>query len=1051
MRQIVRWLPLILLLCIPKTLLFAQTRDVRFQRLSIEQGLSQSSVFAITQDKKGFMWFATQDGLNRYDGYSFTHFEHDDDDSSSLSDNYVNVLLVDQTGTLWAGTRGGGLDRYIPQTGHFVRYRYSPTNSHSLSNDEVRCLFEDRSGVLWIGTTNGLNRYDRSSDSFERYTHGSSNAKSIPAGLVQSLFEDHDGNFWVGMLGSLCHLDRTTGQFSSVQLPVPGVLSIWITEDNDRNMWVAMQNDLYVYRDNHWMPASNKLKVHSPLLARVILNDSQGFIWFGADNGLKRFDSHSGRTIAYFNDPADPLSLSGNSVLSLYEDRKGILWIGTYDGIDKYAPAQFKFQHVKWGFGQVQTGGWNKVRSFAEDNTGRIWVATQAGLMTFDRRTNALTRVVNDSWYTPSNNLRLIWSLLEDRQSNQPAIWVGTNGQGLIRLVAGSSGSYTFTKYLPKPGNSRSLSGPSPVVLNETRDGTLWVGTLWEGLNRFDRKSRKFTRYVSDPANPRSISGNEIWALCEDRAGCLWIGTAGEGLNKFDVGKEIFTRFRHDPNNALSLSDDKVTTIVEDSARILWIGTYTGLNRFDPKTGTFEHFTTRDGLPNNVVYGIVDDQNGSLWLSTNNGLSRFTISTRAFRNYDAGDGLQSNEFNHGASYRCRDGTLLFGGVNGFNLFSPDNLVQDTNVPAVVLTDFRIFNKSVQPSASDSRMTTDISDASSLELSYKDAVFSFGFAALEFTNPEKNRYAYIMEGFDKDWVLSGSKREASYTNLDPGKYVFRVKASNSDGVWNETGTSVAITIAPPFWNSWWFRSIIVLAFLSVGPLVYFTRVNALQKKQVIQQEFSRQLIESQEAERKRVASELHDSIGQDLLVIKNKLLLGLQSHEQRQSEVTDFRDAIDYVSNSLKHVREISRNLRPVQLDQIGLTAALESLIETVAESSQIRSSMAIQNVDNLLTKEGEINLFRIVQESLNNILKHSHASILGVELKKTDGFLHLMIDDNGTGMRPHSGDQNRPQGLGLIGMQERARILGGELHVESAEGKGTCIQLGIPIPEEKNG
>lgn len=1028
---------------------FAQEGDIRFQRLSTPQGLSQSSVFSITQDHKGFLWFATQDGINKYDGYSFTHFEHEDNDSTSLSDNYVNVLLEDHTGTLWAGTRGGGLDRFLPATGRFARYRSDPHDTHSLNNDEVRCLYEDRSGILWIGTTGGLDRYDRSTNSFVQYVHDVSDKNSISAGLVQCIFEDRNDNFWVGMLGALALLDRSTGKFSTVRLPVPGILCNWLAQDDDGNLWVAMQNGVYLYRTGVWTPASEKISLRSPIIARVLLKGRNGSIWFGADNGLNRYDPRSGIVNTYVNDPANPLSLNGNSVLSLFEDRQGILWVGTYDGIGKYAPVQFKFRHVRCATDQTPGGGWNKIRSFCEDASGKIWVATQDGLMTYDRRTNVLSRISNDSWYTPSNNLRLLWSVLADRTGPRQAIWVGTNGQGLIRLVQGKSGEYT--KYLPRPGDPNSLSGPSPTALCETRDGTLWVGTLWEGLNRFNRSTGTFTRFVNDPANPRSISGNEIWTICEDRQGFLWIGTAGEGLNRLDVAHGVFTRYRHDPNDQRSLSDDKVTGIVEDTAGTLWIGTYTGLNRFDPQTGSFGHIIARDGLPNNVIYGIVDDRSGRLWLSTNDGLSRFDVATRNFRNYDAGDGLQSNEFNHGAAFRCRDGEILFGGVNGFNVFSPADLIEDANIPTVVLTDFKVFNKSVGPFAGDRRLTTNINDADVLRLSYKDAVLTFDFAALEFTNPEKNRYAYRMDGFDKDWVMSGSKREATYTNLDPGRYEFRVKAANGDGVWNEKGASIAIVISPPYWETWWFRSVAILMFLSIGPFIYYRRVTTLKKKQSLQEEFSRRLIESQEAERKRVSAELHDSIGQDLLVIKNKLLLGLQAGLQTKESSKDFEEAVDHVSNSIKHVREISRNLRPVQLDQIGLTAALESAIETAADSAQLQSTVQIDNIDNLLTKEEEINIFRIVQESLNNILKHSQATELKVTLAGTKKTIALEIEDNGRGISASRYRQRHGDGLGLSSMSERARILGGTLRIDSAGGKGTRVLFTLPMEGRRRG
>ena len=456
-----------------------QQKDIRFQRLSLEQGLSQSSVFAIAQDQKGFMWFATQDGLNRYDGYSFAHFSHDDHDSASLSDNYVNALLEDREGNLWAGTRGGGLDRYLREAGKFARYRAHPGDSHSLSNDEVRCLYEDRAGTIWIGTTNGLDRYDRSNDSFVRFNHDLSNRQSLPAPLVESLFEDGAGNFWVGMLGALARLDRGTGVFTSVALPVPGALCVWIAEDDAGRLWVALQNELYVYESGRWIPASRILHSNKPILARRILHDRNRTMWFGADEGLHYYEHHVATIGSLVNDPSNPRSLSGNSILSLYEDREGILWVGTYDGIDKYAPAEFKFRHVKWNASEVRNVGWNKIRSFSEDRTGRIWVVTQEGLMTYDDRTGGLTRIRNDDWYSPSNNLRLLWSLLEDRQSASPMLWVGTNGQGLIRLEPNQHGGSKYVKYLPKSGDPHSLSGPSPVTLYQTRDGTVWVGTLW--------------------------------------------------------------------------------------------------------------------------------------------------------------------------------------------------------------------------------------------------------------------------------------------------------------------------------------------------------------------------------------------------------------------------------------------------------------------------------------------------------------------------------------------------------------------------------------------
>jgi signal transduction histidine kinase/ligand-binding sensor domain-containing protein len=1023
--------------------------DIRFQRLSLERGLSQSTIFSIAQDRKGFMWFATQDGLNRYDGYVFIRFGHDDLDSTSLSDNYVNAVLEDRTGSLWAGTRGGGLNRYSAGIRGFLHYRTNPANAHSLSHDEVRCLFEDRNGALWVGTSDGLNRYDAPSDNFTRYRRTASGGGNPPGNIIDCLFEDRNGILWVGLQGVLAQFDRTTGHFSEIRLPDQGALCTSIFEDDNGILWVAAQDQLYLLVNKRLVPASRALSVPAPLLARRILKDGSGRIWFGADDGLRLYDKNTGRITSLRNDPTNPRGLSGNSVLSLFEDRQGIIWVGTYDGINKYAPAEFKFRHVKWSSAEVRTVGWNKIRSFAEDKRGTIWVATQEGLMTYDRRNDRLERFATDLSAGPAAATRLVWSLLEDIDDPQAALWVGTNGQGLVHLRTNRSGAAEITRYLPRVGNVRSISGPSPVALHRMRNGDLWAGTLWEGLNRFDRKAKTFTRYVNDPDDPASISGNEIWALCEDKRGFLWVGTAGEGLNRLDVSTGKFLRFRHDPLNPRSLSDDKVLSIIEDRNGILWIGTYAGLNRFDPSTDTFEHFTVRNGLPNDVVYGIVEDRKGNLWLSTNKGLSRFTPATREFRTFDAADGLQSNEFNHGAAYRCRDGSILFGGVDGFNIVFPDSLMENRNVPAVVLTDFKIFNKPVIPSTNEKRLTTDIADAQSISLSFEDAVLSFGFAALEYTNSAKNQYAYRMEGFDGDWVHAGSRREATYTNLDPGIYTFRVKAANGDGVWSSTTASLVITISPPFWQTWWFRFAIILGFLSIGPIIYYRRVSGLKKKQITQQQFSHRLLEEQERERQRIAGELHDSLGQDLLVVKNRASLGLRASGRTRKAKEQFEEISQIVSRTLQDVRRISHNLRPYQLDRLGLSDTLRSAVQNVESSFKIRIKTHVDPLDNLLPPEAEINVFRIVQEGLNNIVKHSAAKEAEISVTRTNGLLVIRIRDNGKGF--HAGETTAPgaHSFGLTGIHQRVHLLGGTCVVTSAPRRGTLIDIAIPLQRDK--
>jgi len=1030
--------------------IFAQSQDLEFERISLQQGLSQTSVFSIVQDRQGFLWFGTQDGLNKYDGYKFTVYHRDILDTTSLSDNYITVLYVDRSGTLWTGTKGGGLNRFVSRTQQFVHYRHDPADSTSLSSDEVVCICEDRAGILWIGTPNGLNKFDRSVGVFIHYSKDGTGDHILSNNYVQTLYEDGAGVLWIGMIDGSAALDAEGKISAQVHSGVRASLYDSFAEVNHGEILAATPQDILHYDHGRWKSADDLLAVREKIPAHILLRSVSGPLWAGSNDGLYRIDASHHATSHYIHDASNAHSLSGNAVLSLFEDRAGILWVGTYEGINKYAPRRNRFRHVSWLGDEPHNIEWNKVRAFTEDSAGMLWIATQQGLALYDPSSDELTRMSERYPIPKSGGTDLIWSLTAERNTSLPVIWVGTNGNGLIKLEARRHDGLinpAYTNYVHRDDDPRSLSGNVIFSLTESHSGELWIGTLLEGLDKFDTKTGVFTRFKNDPSNPKSIGHNEIWSLCEDHEGVLWIGTAGGGLNRYDERSKSFDHFVNDRGDPNSLSDNKVLSIIEDHINQLWVGTYAGLNRFDSGSRTFTRYNMKDGLPDDVIYAIEEDKSGFLWLSTNKGLSKFDARTEKFRNYDAGDGLQSDEFNHGAAFKSRNGDLYFGGINGFNVFQPDSIRDNPTIPQLVFTDIKVFDKSLSPSQTEERISKYISESDEIHLSYKDNVFSLSFAALEYTNPAKNNYAYIMEGFDKDWRYAGPQHEATYTNLDPGAYTFRVKASNNDGVWNEAGASVRIFVAPPFWQTWWFRMLGIICFLSAGPVIYLRRVAKLKREKMIQQEFSRQLIDSQETERKRIAGELHDSIGQDLLIIKNKLLLGLQSAGNSGAQESEVRQAIDFVSRSLKNVREISRNLRPVQLDQLGLTAALESIIETVSESTQIQAEMRFDNVDNLLDKQSEINFFRIVQECLNNILKHSGATKFVVEIRKLEKNLELCIADNGRGILAAAPEK---RGFGLSSMSERARILGGELHVQPSPGGGTRVSLTIPLPKENH-
>lgn len=1012
---------------------------IRFERLSLEQGLSQTSVFSIAQDRQGFMWFATQDGLNRYDGYSFLVFRHDPLDSTSLSDNYITAVVAEENGDLWVGTRGGGLNRFVASTGTFLRYR-SNADFASISNDNVRCLALDGSGGVWIGTGNGLNHFDPATGVFKRYVKHGGHGTGIPSEIVESLYRDRYGIVWVGMLRGFGRIDPGTMEFTPIPLPRGLSLVTDITEDQEGTLWIGGQDYLFTFRNGTWEHASRRIRTASPTFARKVLVDSKQDVWFGFDGGLTRYRPRQGAFSVFHHNATNPESLTGNSVLSLFEDRTGSIWIGTYDGISKYTPAKFKFDHIAWSIADVPVTGWNKVRGFCEDKTGTVWVATQEGLGTYDRR--GLERFSTESWYSGLDGTRLLWTLHEDERSPFPTIWVGTNGLGVVKLEIPAGGAPRIRRYAAR-GRDGATMGGSVVAIEETADGSIWAGSHWDGLFRFDKRTGSFTRYRHDPLDSTSLSSNEIWALHEDRNGVLWVGTGGGGLNRMDMTKGSFTRYIHDPRFPATISDNKVLAMEEGEDGFLWIGTYGGLNRFDPSTGLFKHYSIADGLPNSVIYGVVNDQQGNLWLTTNKGLSKFTIATESFRNYDAGDGLQSNEFNHGAAFRSREGEIYIGGVGGFNVFRPEQIIENTNIPAVVFTDIKVFHASLVPSPEEHRIDKPASQVDELRLSYADAVFSIEFAALEFTNPLKNQYAYKLEGFDEEWRPAGFRREAVYTNLDPGQYVFRVKASNSDGVWNETGASLRIFVSPPFWGTWWFRALIILGFLSIGPYIYFRRVGDLKRKQAAQQEFSRRLLEQQERERQRIAGELHDSLGQDLLVVKNRAKLGLRSSHRNKKAKEQFEEISGIVTKTLQGVREISHNLRPYQLDRLGLGDTLRSVLETIRSTSAIRIKEQIDDIDSLLPPDAEINVFRIIQEGMNNILKHSGAKEAEIIVARREGRLTIRMKDNGRGFS--TAEKSGMPTFGLAGIHQRVGLLGGTCVIHSIPGRGTTIDISIPV------
>ncbi len=814
--------------------------DIKFEHLY--EGLSQKSVLCISQDSKGFMWFGTYDGLHRYDGYKIKIYKSEIGNPYSLSNNKVRFIYEDRGGILWIGT-DGGLNQFDREKERFIHYKHDPHDPHSLSSDMVQWICEDTAGVLWIGTYYaGLNRFDPKTKQFTRYVHNPKDSRSIINDLVSCVYIDKSGNLWAATFDGLERFDREKNLFIHYQHDPNNPHSLSdnnpyrIYEDRYGVLWIGSLGGGLDRFDRekgefiHYRNSSDDPSSLSHDIIRSICEDHSGSLWIGTDGGLNRFDRGTGRFIHYRNNPNDPFSLSNNLVLFIYEDRSGTLWIGNdYGGLNKFDRGTANFAHYRKDPNNSNSLSSDVIYSMHETNDGgekTLWIGTQGGgLNKYNRGKNLFTHYQSDPGDTNSivdNNVRTI---LEDRSG---MLWIGTNS-GLCQFDRTKK---KFIRYTTDPNNPYSLSNNVVFSICEDRSGFIWVGTYGGGLNRFDRKKNRFTRYLADHQNPNSLSDNFVWSVYEDRSGTLWAGTENGGLDQFDRENNQFIHYQADPIDPNSLTSNKILCLHEDYSGTLWIGTTDGLNKFDRDHKLFSHYRVVDGLPSNTIQSILEDDHGNLWLGTQEGLSKFTPGTKRTRNFTVSNGLQSNEFGVNACFKSRSGELYFGGINGFNVFYPDSIKSNPYIPPIVITDFQIFNKSVFAGKEiDGHLILEksITETKEIKLSYKENVFLFEFASLHFASPDNNQYAYKMEGFDEEWNhTDAGRRIATYTNLNSGEYVFRVKGSNSDGVWNENGASIRIIITPPFWQTLWFK--IILAVIIAGCIFWIYKWREMIAKQ-----------------------------------------------------------------------------------------------------------------------------------------------------------------------------------------------------------------------------
>jgi ligand-binding sensor domain-containing protein/signal transduction histidine kinase len=820
----------------------AQTRDIKFEHLY--EGLSSSSVRCILKDSKGYMWFGTYYGLNKYDAYGFKTYKYDQKDPRSLSGNRISCIFEDHEGILWVGTYLEGLNAFDRETDSFVHYRNNPNDPASLSSDFICTIFEDSKGNLWIGTLyGGLNLFERSTKTFKHFQKNPADKNSLQNNDIFSIIEDHDGKLWIGTNGGGIHLfDPESKSFTYFKYTSDNPVNLnahnfgkILKEDKNGNIWIGTGGEgIWLFnKDKHtfknYSCSGKKQGLTHQIVTDIFLNEN-GNLWIATDGGGINVLDPVNETYTYIqNDPDDNNSISNNQVYTIYKDDQGIIWIGNYNGaINIYNKNLSKFALYRQSNRNKNSLSFKSVLSFCEDYEGKIWIGTDGGgLNLFDRQKNLFKHFKHDEKNPNSIGGNAITKVYEDKRKN---LWIGTYAAGLIRYDRKRN---RFISYLNNPADDRTINSNNVWAIFEDSRNNLWIGTLDGGLNLYDRDKNTFRHYMHQEGDENSISNNTLMVIYEDKKGNLWIGTEGGGLNKFNRDTQKFTRYVHNPDQPASIPNNDVKSILEDSDNNLWIGTAGGgLSLLDRETDKFKTITVEDGLPSNAILAMIEDDQHNLWLSTNNGLCKFSPQKNTFRSYDISDGLQSNEFNYSAFLKSSKGELYFGGLNGFNVFNPAEIADNTHVPPVYITDFLIFNKPQSLICKGSPLQKDISETCQITLSYKQSVFSFEFAALNFTSPNKNQYAYKLEGFEDNWNYIGNRRIATYTNIDPGEYIFRVKASNNDRIWNDEGDYLSIKITPPVWQTWWFRMLAAMAIVFLAYGIYRIRVRSIKRQKEI---------------------------------------------------------------------------------------------------------------------------------------------------------------------------------------------------------------------------
>jgi len=1052
----------------------AQPRRLQFIHLTADEGLSSSVVTSVIQDHEGFMWIGTTEGLDRYDGFNFFVYRKNPEDSSSLQDNRIRTIFEDHNKNLLIGTQSG-LCQYDRDRDEFINYSVAKSSPLREIDCVISKIAEDSSGNLWLATNLGLIFFDRIKNKIIQYKNEPGNPESLSFDFVETVLIDKYKRLWVSTRKGLNLFNPEKGTFKQISGGASGkedisnIFFLDMAEDPDGDLWIGSTEGLFFLKNSpevknisfiHYQHDKNDKNSLSINQVKSLYIDDLGDLWIGTENGgIDLFDRKSKKFWHYRTDDYDPMSLNNESIQAIYQDKTGNLWVGTFSGglnlALKNRDAIIHYQNLP---GAPSSLSHNTITCFLEDHRGQIWIGTDGGgFNLFEMGINRFLRFKTDNSLLSSNAILCMLEKPDDQ------LWLGTWAGGLVHFDLKKNSMTTLTT------KNSHIQDNNIFAIAEGDNDDLWLGSFEHGLIHYQIKENKFKEYT--PRNSGLVN-SMITRLVKLSKGRLLIGTPN-CFQIFSPEDDHFITFIPDPKDENSLSNSIITDIFVENDSCIWIGTLDGLNKFNPNDRSFKVYYEKDGLPNSVIKGVILDNSGTLWVTTNKGICRFDYKKGKSKTFTKEDGVQGNEFSRGSILKTKSGSIFVGGTKGFNIIYPDKIVQNKSIPDVLITDLEIFNKSVNPGSKNSPLVRNITETKTLTLSGKLSILTFKFAVMDFTASEKNQYAYKMEGFDRDWVYSGNKREATYTNLPPGEYEFRVKGSNNDGIWNETGTSIQVIILPSWWETWWFKLIIVLIIILLFTSIYLSRIRHLNNQKMQLEKLvaikTAELYDLNASKDKFFSIIAHD--------LKNPFHTILGFSEMLKEEIktgnsANLENYAGIINNSAVQTFRLLENLLEWAKSQTGkilFNPGQVSLSELLNEEFVMLNDMAAEKNIELrrsfsenFTFIADKNMIKTVLRNLiSNAIKFTNMNgTIEINALIWNRQAEISVSDNGIGMNKETlvklfridanlstkGTANeKGTGIGLFLCKDFIEKHGGKLWVESELGKGSVFRFLLPL------